>query len=524
MQWKSDATETSCEACAKPFNVMRRRHHCRSCGGLFCGGCSAKTCDVAGEEGAQRVCDECHLELTQAAPIGAAGGAADLRTSFMPSQTAFGGMGVDTASPLGGSGSKAPSWASELPGYAVATPEQSSPTAQDEPAPDEEIPPSPASTFAKAMFFYAVAETAIHSTFDLDHDDSDNDHIVGYVKIGEVVEALRTKRDEHEDDDKNVGMRVQLKNGWITQGTPDGPNIRRVRGTGEEVRRRRAEFEQSQREDAEPTNLLPGSGPGDFMDQSISATSSAETGGRSPIETVSSSSSTATSTTSASLADFDPMAADSGNGCGESSPTELFAELGRPRPPPNSTGKSVRIAPDTMMVERRGSDEAAREGLPIEVLSLTKQRGSERYAAELQWGTLGSQGSYRLLMKSEQPGAAAAAASGGMAVGAPVDIKRVEIVRMTCEGAGLQFSEQREGAAGTRATVVQILDGNGRARVTLKSGEVVTFPLKALELVPFVPAKWKKASKDPVSIDRWKKVAHQTVLRLKPGKYKQSPL
>ena len=166
MPWKSDAAETACEACTKPFNVMRRRHHCRSCGGLFCSACSAKKCEVAGEPGAQRVCDECHLELTQGrSPIGAAGGVGDLRASIaafdapvMPSQSAMAGIVGDTASPLGASGSKAPSWASELPSYA-RTPEQTSPTAAAEPEPEEEIPPSPASTFAKAMFFYAVAET-----------------------------------------------------------------------------------------------------------------------------------------------------------------------------------------------------------------------------------------------------------------------------------------------------------------------------------------------------------------------------
>ena len=214
------------------------------------------------------------------------------------------------------------------------------------------------------------------------------------------------------------------------------------------------------------------------------------------------------------------MAVESYDRGGKSSPRErlserLGAEPAQPRPPPNSAVKSVRIAPDTKVVERTGA--GTKEGLSIGVLSLTKQRGSERYAAEVQWKTLGSHGSYRLLMKAEEPGAAAAAASGGMAVGAAVDIKRVDIVRMTCEGAGLQFSEQRQDAAGTRATVVQLLEGNGRARVALQSGEIVAFPLKALELVPFQPAKWKKASKDPVSIDRRKKLAQQTVLRLKPG-------
>ena len=40
---RPDASSPSCmnAACAKPFTFLRRRHHCRGCGGLFCGECSA---------------------------------------------------------------------------------------------------------------------------------------------------------------------------------------------------------------------------------------------------------------------------------------------------------------------------------------------------------------------------------------------------------------------------------------------------------------------------------------------------
>lgn len=42
IHWKPDSSRFNCEQCGKLFNYLtesRRRHHCRSCGGLFCGTC-----------------------------------------------------------------------------------------------------------------------------------------------------------------------------------------------------------------------------------------------------------------------------------------------------------------------------------------------------------------------------------------------------------------------------------------------------------------------------------------------------
>ncbi|KEG06958.1 zinc finger protein [Trypanosoma grayi] len=39
-QWKPDSASQQCDNCAKAFDLFRRRHHCRLCGGLFCYGCS----------------------------------------------------------------------------------------------------------------------------------------------------------------------------------------------------------------------------------------------------------------------------------------------------------------------------------------------------------------------------------------------------------------------------------------------------------------------------------------------------
>jgi hypothetical protein len=53
-----DPAAVTCKGCTASFSVVNRRHHCRSCGDVFCGGCSAKRMDLAWEPNA-RVCDLC---------------------------------------------------------------------------------------------------------------------------------------------------------------------------------------------------------------------------------------------------------------------------------------------------------------------------------------------------------------------------------------------------------------------------------------------------------------------------------
>lgn len=38
--WKPDKSVLACESCRKSFTFVRRRHHCRKCGGLFCDDCT----------------------------------------------------------------------------------------------------------------------------------------------------------------------------------------------------------------------------------------------------------------------------------------------------------------------------------------------------------------------------------------------------------------------------------------------------------------------------------------------------
>ncbi|XP_065568670.1 RUN and FYVE domain-containing protein 1-like isoform X2 [Artemia franciscana] len=42
IQWIDDDLVTHCKLCNKPFNLTRRKHHCRKCGEIFCGDCSSK--------------------------------------------------------------------------------------------------------------------------------------------------------------------------------------------------------------------------------------------------------------------------------------------------------------------------------------------------------------------------------------------------------------------------------------------------------------------------------------------------
>lgn len=67
--WIPDDAVRNCNKCQQGFGLMRRKHHCRRCGHVFCDKCSARTCVLPASFGfgnqQQRVCDTC-LELVQA--------------------------------------------------------------------------------------------------------------------------------------------------------------------------------------------------------------------------------------------------------------------------------------------------------------------------------------------------------------------------------------------------------------------------------------------------------------------------
>eukprot|EP00929_Paragymnodinium_shiwhaense_P098020 TRINITY_DN59582_c0_g1_i1.p2 TRINITY_DN59582_c0_g1~~TRINITY_DN59582_c0_g1_i1.p2 ORF type:complete len:374 (-),score=100.26 TRINITY_DN59582_c0_g1_i1:106-1176(-) len=61
--WVPDDEVKECPFCSKTFSLVARKHHCRVCGRVVCGGCSSK--QVNGE----RACDTCY-EIHQGDPDG----------------------------------------------------------------------------------------------------------------------------------------------------------------------------------------------------------------------------------------------------------------------------------------------------------------------------------------------------------------------------------------------------------------------------------------------------------------------
>jgi len=72
--WMSDRSSKACYECEQLFTFFRRRHHCRSCGQIFCTNCCArlpqsfggnKVDDSIGRLRKQLVCHTCHRQLRE---------------------------------------------------------------------------------------------------------------------------------------------------------------------------------------------------------------------------------------------------------------------------------------------------------------------------------------------------------------------------------------------------------------------------------------------------------------------------
>lgn len=65
--WVADESVSKCYGCAAPFDVLHRRHHCRRCRNVVCGGCSANERPVllAGLREPVRVCMRCSSEVAR---------------------------------------------------------------------------------------------------------------------------------------------------------------------------------------------------------------------------------------------------------------------------------------------------------------------------------------------------------------------------------------------------------------------------------------------------------------------------
>eukprot|EP01080_Neovahlkampfia_damariscottae_P011639 gene11639-4880_t len=66
-QWVPDKDVKECMQCKDKFTFLNRRHHCRNCGGLFCGSCSSKKVILLrfGFDAPVRVCDNCYQILNK---------------------------------------------------------------------------------------------------------------------------------------------------------------------------------------------------------------------------------------------------------------------------------------------------------------------------------------------------------------------------------------------------------------------------------------------------------------------------
>lgn len=73
--WVKDEFVLACEGCASKFSVSRRKHHCRSCGGVFDARCASKYAELPElgyKRGSpQRVCESCFTKATMRAEQGA---------------------------------------------------------------------------------------------------------------------------------------------------------------------------------------------------------------------------------------------------------------------------------------------------------------------------------------------------------------------------------------------------------------------------------------------------------------------
>jgi hypothetical protein len=73
VQWRPDDTTTNCGDCEEAFTFLKRRHHCRVCGDIFCSDCCQKLgisqirrpiAPPGGpESGEVYVCDKCRAEV-----------------------------------------------------------------------------------------------------------------------------------------------------------------------------------------------------------------------------------------------------------------------------------------------------------------------------------------------------------------------------------------------------------------------------------------------------------------------------
>ncbi|KFQ31859.1 Zinc finger FYVE domain-containing protein 16, partial [Mesitornis unicolor] len=64
--WVPDSEAPNCMNCQVKFTFTKRRHHCRACGKVFCGGCCRRKCKLQYMEKEARVCTGCYDDINKA--------------------------------------------------------------------------------------------------------------------------------------------------------------------------------------------------------------------------------------------------------------------------------------------------------------------------------------------------------------------------------------------------------------------------------------------------------------------------
>ena len=65
--WMADETAKECRDCLMPFTSLRRKHHCRICGQIFCHRCASNLVpgERWGHKGSIRTCNQCKNMLEE---------------------------------------------------------------------------------------------------------------------------------------------------------------------------------------------------------------------------------------------------------------------------------------------------------------------------------------------------------------------------------------------------------------------------------------------------------------------------
>ncbi|XP_062455447.1 zinc finger FYVE domain-containing protein 16 isoform X2 [Rhea pennata] len=96
--WVPDSEAPNCMNCQVKFTFTKRRHHCRACGKVFCGGCCNRKCKLQYMEKEARVCVGCYDPIIKAqafermmsptGPVANASVSSEYSSALPPSQEA----------------------------------------------------------------------------------------------------------------------------------------------------------------------------------------------------------------------------------------------------------------------------------------------------------------------------------------------------------------------------------------------------------------------------------------------------